>query len=494
MRFSSQSITVMELSVFVGKMAALFVTVSVMATSTSSTGSVGADASRSPTSVTNCPEWCTGCETDQVNCNIDNFGDGTPNMFTLPKEKTKLVIEGNFTGRLLGFFKNVPHVKTLTLLGNFKISSLQNGFFRGLTDVTKLVISNIEAQSIERRAFGGLNSLITLRFEYLYITQLLGFTFTGLSRLTSLKFDRARDLKQIDKDAFRGLFSLVNLTLRGLDSLTTLESTTFSPLSKLSKLEISVNVGDRLFNLQYGLFSDLKSLTTLDLRSDKIFASNVTIWHFGNFDTLQRSPNSSLAVLVPDDVPADKCSKWELFRVTNFSRLDGISIPEDMHCNHDEPPPVLLDFQRVKRGEKFMVACHSSNRKYTLSRNGTGLGKPEYEDVLNVIGNTTYSCGGKPGIVQVVQSCVNISALKDGYFSPGSYEVNSTRNVTCREGFYLSGKSIVTCLPNGEWGDLQSSLPKCVKAGAADNHGGFSFIILGVVFITKYAMKVIFSI
>ena len=275
-------------------------------------------------------------------------------------------------------------------------------------------------------------------------------------------------------------------------TLNTLESTTFSSLSKLTVLQLT-NVGDRLFKLQYGLFSDLKTLTTLDLRYDKIFASNVTIWHFGKFDTLQRSLNSSLAVLVPDDVSADKCSKWELFRVTNFSRLDGISIPEDMHCNHDEPPPVLLDFQRVKRGEKFMVACHSSNRKYTLSRNSTGLGKPEYEDVLNVIGNTTYSCGEKPGIVQVVQSCVNKSAPQNGYFSPGSYEVNSTRNVTCREGFYLSGNSIVTCLPNGEWGDLQRSLPKCVKAGAADNHGGFSFTCLGVVFITKYAMKVIFS-
>ena len=97
--------------------------------------------------------------------------------------------------------------------------------------------------------------------------------------------------------------------------------------------------------------------------------------------------------------------------------------------------------------------------------------------------------------MQVVQSCVNKSAPQNGYFSPGSYEVDSTRNVTCREGFYLSGNSMVTCLPNGEWGDLQSSLPKCVKAGATcmDNHGGFSFISLGVVFITKYAMKYIFS-
>ena len=437
----------MELSVFVGKMAALFVTVSVMATSTSSTGPVGADASRSPTSVTNCPEWCTGCDTDEVYCNIDNFGDGIPNMFTLPKEKTKLVIDGNFTGLPLGFFKNVPHVKTLEFGGNIEISSLQNGFFRGLTNVTKLVIDTYGLTSIERRAFGGLTSLTTLKFLNLPITQLLGFTFAGLShQLTSLNVYHATKLKQIDKDAFRGLFNLVNLEMGDLPSLKTLESTTFSPLSKLTTLKLT-NVGDRLFKLEHGLFSDLKSLTTLDLRRhDNRLASNVTIWHFGNFDTLQRSPNSSLAVLVPDGTPADKCSKWELFRVTNFSRLDGVSIPEDMHCDHDEPPPVLLDFQRVKMGEKFMVACHSSNRKYTLSRNGTGLGKPEYEDVLNVIGNTTYSCGGKPGVVQVVQSCVNKSAPQNGYFSPGSYEVDSTRNVTCREGFYFSGNSMVTCL------------------------------------------------
>ena len=209
----------MELSVFVGKMAALFVTVSAMATSTSSTGPVGADASRSPTSMTNCPEWCTRCDTDKVLCDIDKFGDGIPNMFTLPKEKTKLDIQGNFTGHSLGFFKNVPHVKALKFTLSFIISSLQNGFFRGLTNVTELVISTYRVQSIERRAFGGLNSLITLEFWYLDITQLLGFTFAGLSRLTSLKVYDTRELKQIDKDAFRGLFSLVNLELSGLRSL-----------------------------------------------------------------------------------------------------------------------------------------------------------------------------------------------------------------------------------------------------------------------------------
>ena len=189
MRFSSQSMTVMELSVFVGKMA-LFVMVSVMATSTSSTGPVGADASRSPTSVTHCPEWCTRCDTDKVLCDIDKFGDGIPNMFTLPKEKTKLNIQGNFTGHSLGFFKNVPHVKALEFTLSFRISSLQNGFFRGLTNVTELVIYTYKVQSIERRAFGSLTSLTALDLRNLNITQLLGFTFAGLSRLTSLQYCR----------------------------------------------------------------------------------------------------------------------------------------------------------------------------------------------------------------------------------------------------------------------------------------------------------------
>ena len=100
-----------------------------------------------------------------------------------------------------------------------------------------------------------------------------------------------------------------------------------------------------------------------------------------------------------------KTLKCQICRFSSNPRYWPLGFGEFLfNAGNNKLAPVIPKFQKAYRGQSFVVGCHSSNRTFTLTRNGMNLGAPEYEETPNKLGNITFSCGSTEGVVQVLES------------------------------------------------------------------------------------------
>ena len=126
-------------------------------------------------------------------------------------------------------------------LSRKQITTLEEGDFIGLENLTSLVLEHNQFTTLDSNIFTGLNSLTYLSLNTNAITTLPSGVFSGLPSLTSLALE-ITPLTTLDSNLFSGLNSLTNLYL-GQNQLSTLPEGVFSGLSNLTTLELHTNPG-----------------------------------------------------------------------------------------------------------------------------------------------------------------------------------------------------------------------------------------------------------
>ncbi len=151
------------------------------------------------------------------------------------------------------------------------ITSLKNGDFSGLTNLTNLEFVSNELTTIEAGIFDELASLEFLLLGYDQISTIETGAFNGLSSLTVLQI-QGNQILTIEASLFDGLDSLENLLFDN-NQLTALPEGVFDGLSSLQKLELN---GNQLVTLPEGAFDELTSLEKLYLNDNKLSPTEVT--------------------------------------------------------------------------------------------------------------------------------------------------------------------------------------------------------------------------
>ena len=139
---------------------------------------------------------------------------------------------------------------------------LAPGDFDGLTGLVSLDLGSMNLTGLAPGTFGGLLRLFSLDLRENELAELAAGAFDGLRNLAELNFAFNWDLKTLEPGAFRGLYGLHELLLKGT-ALTALEPGTFRGLSELQVLDLEAN--RNLTVLEPGVFRGLSELRTLHI-------------------------------------------------------------------------------------------------------------------------------------------------------------------------------------------------------------------------------------
>ena len=245
---------------------------------------------------------------------------------------------------------NPTHLQAITSLNlaSKSISSLKAGDLSGLDNLISLQLQNNSIQTLPTGLFAGLDGLVSLSLRDNLLTMLPANAFQDLSSLRILWLHNNR-LDQVDSTAFAGLHSLQELYLNN-NQLTTLPSTLFADLSVLTKLHLGQN---RIATLpaptgsadsHSGLLNGLDRLQELYLNSNRL-----TGLHINSFRNLRSLTHLSLRdnrlATLPTGVDTDTGSLLADLRQLKSLWLHGnrlSSLPEDLFDGPGQLTEALL--------------------------------------------------------------------------------------------------------------------------------------------------------
>ena len=191
-----------------------------------------------------------------------------------------------------GDFDGMTNLTTIILDGN-ELTSLPDNMFAGLSSLSHLVLSNNQLSTITAGVLNGLSSLASLSLSENNITSLPADVFTNTTNLESIKLSN-NELSTIPDNIFSGLSSLWAIELNG-NALTSLPDTLFSGLTSLKKLSIANN---SIETIPEGLFSDNTGLVYLDMSNNLLHTLPDN-----TFDGLSRLRTLNLSGNPNDPVP-----------------------------------------------------------------------------------------------------------------------------------------------------------------------------------------------
>ena len=160
---------------------------------------------------------------------------------------------------------DIPQSTTMLNLDSNAITSIVNGAFTGLTNLTELVLSRNQITTLDAGVFLDLQSLQMLQLHRNSITSIVKGAFTGLTNLKTLHLSR-NHITTLDAGVFLDLQSLQMLQLH-TNSITSIVNGAFTGLTNLITLSLSSNY---ITTLDAGMFLGLQSLQTLYLRRNSI--------------------------------------------------------------------------------------------------------------------------------------------------------------------------------------------------------------------------------
>ncbi len=154
------------------------------------------------------------------------------------------------------------------------VTTLANGDFAGLTNLTGILLTGNALTSLPEDLFDGLTNLSELYLNQNDLTSLNSNLFDGLTNLEILHLGNNGRLTTLHQDLFDGLTSLKNLDIGG-NGLTTLHQDLFDDLTSLEELDIDHN---ELTSLNSNLFDGPTSLKELRLADNKISSLNSNLF------------------------------------------------------------------------------------------------------------------------------------------------------------------------------------------------------------------------
>lgn len=215
-----------------------------------------------------------------LNLDID-FLKNTPNLQILSMTKNGL-------SYIDKYFKHVPKLRLLDLSRN-QISSLPNGVFSDLKNLSRLYLWNNNLTGLTKGMFDGLDNLELLELSSNHIEVIAEDTFSQLKKLVTISF-RNNNIKRAYSSMFSENILLQNARLNYNPNLV-LSDYLFANLKSLQNVDLSDNglkeipenlfrncaniseialKGNQLTAIPGGLFNSLSTLKKLDLRSNKL--------------------------------------------------------------------------------------------------------------------------------------------------------------------------------------------------------------------------------
>ena len=178
----------------------------------------------------------------------------------------KVFLEGAFVPlvNICGRTQKVEN-KILTLTGSSSCEAVSKDLFNS---ITSLDLSRQGVTSLNEGDFRGLSNLQTLNLSNNSLSTLSSGVFTGLTNLQTLNLSN-NSLSTLSSGVFTGLTNLQTLNLSN-NSLSTLSSGVFTGLTNLQALNLS---NSSISSLPAGVFSELTNLQILNLSSNPVLAT-----------------------------------------------------------------------------------------------------------------------------------------------------------------------------------------------------------------------------
>ena len=157
----------------------------------------------------------------------------------VPKDRLNSITSLDLSGQGItslneGDFRGLSNLQTLNLSNN-SLSTLSSGVFTGLTNLQTLNLSNNSLSTLSSGVFTGLTNLQTLNLSNNSLSTLSSGVFTGLTNLQALNLSNS-SISSLPSGVFSELTNLQILNLSTNSVLTTLSSNVFTGLDKLNEL------------------------------------------------------------------------------------------------------------------------------------------------------------------------------------------------------------------------------------------------------------------
>ena len=438
--------------------------------------------------------------------------DGLVRLVSLDLRDNELeeLVSGTFTG--------LPSLVTLELGYNPRLTTLEPGAFRGLSNVEELNFSVTGLTGLSAGVFEGLSNLFRLDFgarigylnddgyflEKVPLAKVEPGAFLGLSRLGELLLN-SHSFTALQPGVFDGLPNLRDLFLSNNSGLTTLKPGVFDGLPNLRGLRIARNEG--LKELQPGVFRGLSNLRFLALPGNSLTAQGLGLLDDlaelkgldleGNkLKTLEPNAFHSLPALTQLSLIGNQ------IRTLKPGVFDGLGALESLHLDGNElhalepgvfdglPNMWWLDFSENKLATVHPDLFRGLNGLRQLELDGNqltalppdlfrGLGQLWYVDLSRNRLRTV-----PPGLFDDQRS--RMDTIKLGGNRLASLDPGLFRGMADMNSLQLSDNALATLPPrifNGLYGLLRMDLtgnpgapfafrPEFVRAEGSSNAGG----------------------
>ncbi|XP_054762235.2 protein artichoke-like [Lytechinus pictus] len=222
----------------------------------------------------------------KVDLSFNRIKTIAPNAFQNQRYLKILDLSGNSLTSLSSLsFRGATALKELDLSFN-AVDAMMDGLFTDLANLTRLYLKNNRLPNITAETFGNIPSLSYLTLTDNNISQISPNALAGLVALEFLDLS-GNSLSHLQSGAFQGLVALMELNLADnklyIIEPEALKTTPFSFMSQLTWLNLQ---GNRLLELQRGVFRGAPSLRVLTLSRNRI--SRIVPDAFGGFNRLHR--------------------------------------------------------------------------------------------------------------------------------------------------------------------------------------------------------------
>lgn len=238
-------------------------------------------------------------------------------------------------------------------MANNQLSEIQKGGLLNITALTKLNLSNNSIHTIGENCWEFTQKIIDLDLSQNLLTEINAGTFEMLTKLQVLNLSENR-ISTISTGAMNATYNLEQLDLSFNRISSAIEDTNgfgpFAPLTKLDSLYLNVNY---IKTISKNAFLGLKSLKSLDLRSN-----NITTIQNKSFD-LKTTPKLRHLLMNSTDLICD-CKLLSFYLWAKDAAVSG-----KKQSDRNELFDVRCAYPYNLHGERLMQ-LHNDN--FTCSR------------------------------------------------------------------------------------------------------------------------------
>ncbi|XP_066138522.1 protein toll-like [Euwallacea fornicatus] len=288
-----------------------------------------------------------------------NFLVNTPNLLVLS-------ILRNSTGEIDRYFDHVPKLRLLDMTSNY-ITSIPNGVFQELSNLTKLMLFGNNISSISRSKFSGLTNLMLLELSWNQLEEVPEDTFADLRNLINISL-RGNHIRRFYSYTFINNNLLQNIRL-GNNSGVVMENGIFANLTALVTVELS---GNKLEAIPENLFEDCVVLREVDLSGNSFTTLPGGVFR-NSKKMIKLNLSQNKLMYLPDDVFASMVNLKELklygnrLNIISDNLLRNLDRLESLYLQKNEISEIRLNaFSALKHLKYLDMSTNKWNNSYFL--------------------------------------------------------------------------------------------------------------------------------